>query len=584
MTTDTERGTDGAPKRGAYRRALATRDFRWLSLGLAVSMIGSWAYNVALYVYVYDVTQSASWAAAATLGRFVPSLILGTYGGVVAERRERRSLLITLDLLSTAIMVGLTFVAAADLGALAAIVLAGITSVLGTAYYPATAAMTPQIVSEDDLAAANSFNSMIENLSVIIGPALGAGILAISSTSVAFLVNAATFLFSAWASSRLTTRSEPTDVTEGGEAGVLKQVGVGFRAIASSRTAAILVGASVLASFLYGVDTVLFVVVSEERLGLGPDGFGLLLAGLGVGGLLMAPLVDRLAGGSRLSSVISLGLVAYTLPTLLLVWVDDPAAAFAIQVVRGAGTLVVDVLAVTALQRSLAPDLIARVFGVFMSLVLAGISLGALVTAPLLNVTSLDTTLVVFSAVVAGLVVLSYPLTRQVDRETAARLAELEPRISALEALGIFATANRTALERLAQVAEEQTVAAGTRVITQGQDADSLYVILDGTLAVTMKDPDQWAHVGAREERHIRDMGAGQYVGEIGLIERVPRTASVDATTDATLLRIPGDEFIEALTANRATAAFLEGARMRLANTHPSRELTTAALETKEPA
>ena len=62
------------------------------------------------------------------------------------------------------------------------------------------------------------------------------------------------------------------------------------------------------------------------------------------------------------------------------------------------------------------------------------------------------------------------------------------------------------------------------------------------------------------------------------------QSASVDATTDATLLRIPGDEFIEALTANRATAAFLEGARMRLANTHPSRELTTAALETKEPA
>ncbi len=580
MTTDT--ATAGESKRGAYRRALATPDFRWLSLGLAVSMIGSWAYNVALYVYVYDVTQSASWAAAVTLGRFVPSLILGTYGGVVAERRERRGLLITLDLLSTAIMVGLTVVAAADLGALAAIVLAGITSVLGTAYYPATAAMTPQIVSEDDLAAANSFNSMIENLSVIVGPALGAGILAISSTSTAFLVNAATFLFSAWASSRLQTRSEPTDVTEGGEAGILKQVSVGFRAISSSSTAAILVGASVLASFLYGVDTVLFVVVSEERLGLGPDGFGLLLAGLGVGGVLMAPLVDRLAGGTRLSSVISLGLIAYTLPTLLLVWVDAPAAAFAIQVVRGAGTLVVDVLAVTALQRSLESDLIARVFGVFMSLVLAGISLGALITAPLLNATSLDTTLVVFSAVIAGLVVLAYPLTRIVDRETAARLAELEPRISALEALGIFANANRTALERLAQAAEEQSLPVGTRIVTQGDEADALYVILDGNVAVTVRDPAEWVHARPREERHVRDMGPGQYFGEIGLIERVPRTASVDAATDVTLLRIPGDDFIDALTTNRATAAFLEGARMRLAHTHPARELTAPALRTDD--
>lgn len=566
-------------KRG-FRHALAVRDFRWLSLGLAVSMIGSWAYNVALYVYVFEVTNSAAWAAGTTLGRFIPSLILSTYGGVVAERFERRRLLIALDVVSTFLMVALTVVSGTDLGALPAILLAAATSILGTVYYPATSAMTPQIVGEEDLAAANSLNSLIENLAVVAGPAIGAGVLAISNVETAFLFNAATFLFSAWASSRIRTRSVPTDVTEGGDAGVLTQIAVGFRAVTSSSTAMVLVSASVLASFFYGTDTVLFVVYSEQRLGIGPNGFGVLLAGLGVGGVLMAPVVNRLAGYPRLSSVISAGLILYTLPTVALVWIEEPAVAFAIQVLRGAGTLVVDVLAVTALQRSLASDLIARVFGVFMTLVLAAISLGALVTPLLLDVAGLDGTLVGFSVVISGLVVLAYPITRLVDRETAARLAELAPRIAALEGLGIFAAASRTALERLAGAAQEETVPARTRIVREGNEAEDFFVITDGQVRVSAvgEATSEMERMRTPEERFLRTMGPGEYFGEIGLLERVRRTASVDAETDVTLYRIPGDVFLAALTENMASAAFLEGARMRLSQTHPSRQLTARAL------
>ena len=416
--------------------------------------------------------------------------------------------------------------------------------------------------------------SLVENVSVIAGPALGAAVLAVSSVEVTFLFNAATFLFSAWCSTRVQTRSQPTDVTEGGEVGVLKQVTVGFRAIASSTTAAVLVGASVLASFMYGTDTVLFVVVSEERLGLGPDGFGVLMVGLGIGGVLMAPLVNRLAGSPRLATIISAGLLGYVLPTALLLWVDQPALAVAIQVVRGAGTLVVDVLAVTALQRTLAPDLVARVFGVFMTLVLAAISLGALVVAPVLQATSLDTTLLVFSVGMGALVVVAYPFTRLVDRETAARLAEAAPRIAALEALGIFAAASRPTLERLASAAEDMVVEPGIAFIEEGAPADAFYVVVEGEVDVT-------AHGAGTEDRHLRRLGAGDYVGELGLIDAIPRTATVRAVTPLRLYRIPGDDFLGALSDNTASAAFLESARMRLQNT---RSISRPADPEPEPA
>lgn len=562
-TEDTRRGV---------RSALRHPDFRWLVAGLAVSAIGSWAYNVALYVYVYEATQSAAWAAATTLGRFVPSLLFGSYAGVLAERIERRRLLIALDLISTTVMVALGLVAALDLAALLAIALAGVTSMLGTVYYPATAAMTAQVVGEDDLAAANAFTSMVENVSVIAGPALGAAVVTVANVETALLVNAATFLFSAWCSSRIRARSAPSDVTEGGQAGVLKQVTVGFRAIRSSTTARVLVGASVFASFFYGTDTVLFVVFSEDRLGIGADGFGLLMAGLGVGGILMAPVVNRLASRPRLATVISVGLVVYVMPTLLLIWITSPSIAFGLQVVRGAGTLVVDVLAVTALQRSLPSDLIARVFGVFMTLVLAAISLGALVTAPLLGLVGLDGALLVMSAGAAGVVVLAYPWALKVDRATAARLAELEPRIAALEGLGIFVAASRTALERLAAAAEELVVEPGTRIVREGDPADAFYVVADGWVSVSAI-----GELGSEE--HLRTLGPGEYFGEIGLLEMGPRTASVDAEGPVRLHRVPGDEFIAALSETTATSSFMEGARTRLARTHPSRRLEAPALE-----
>jgi CRP-like cAMP-binding protein/predicted MFS family arabinose efflux permease len=565
--------TDTQEKRAhGFRAALSYRDFRWLVIGLSVSSIGSWAYNVALYVYVYDTTQSAAWAAATTLGRFIPSLIFGSYGGVIAERVERRRLLITLDLVMTVLMISLGVLTGVGITALVAIMLAGVASVLGTIYYPATAAMTPQVVDEPDLAAANALESLIENVSVIAGPALGAVILALFSVEVAFFFNAGTFLISAWCSSRIQARSQPSDVTEGGEAGILKQVVVGFKAITSSTTTAILVGASVLASFFYGTDTVLFVVYSEQRLGIGPDGFGLLLAGLGVGGIIAAPLVNRLAASPRLATIISAGLILYTLPTALLLMIEAPNLAFGVQILRGAGTLVVDVLAVTALQRSLPSDMIARVFGVFTTLVLAAISLGALVTAPLLAMVGLDTTLVIYSVGVSALVLVVYPRTRLVDREMRERLDALRPRITALESLGIFTSASRTALERLAAAAEEQSLPAGTRVIEEGAAADAFYVLTDGQVRVSAI-----GELGG--DQQLRTMGPGEYFGEIGLLEQSPRTASVKAIDDIVVYRIPGEEFIASLAETTATAAFMEGARMRLARTHPSRDLTASALE-----
>jgi predicted MFS family arabinose efflux permease len=558
-------------ERAGYASALRIRDLRLLLGGLAISATGSWAYNVALLAYVFEATGSLGWVGAAGLARFVPALLFSAYGGVVAERFERVRLMVSIDLLCALwqALLAVTIVLDGPVGV--ALALAALTAATNVPYNPAVAAMLPDVAGEEDLAAANALNGTIENLVVITGPAIGAGLLVLGSPALAVSVDAASFVVSALIVARIRIRSRPSDVTEGGAAGPLAQMLAGARAIASSPSVRLLVGFCVLVSFVYGTDTVLLVGVSEEKLGTGPDGFGYLLAGLGLGGVLMAAAVNRLAESRRLATIILAGAAFYCLPTALLTVIHSPAIAFLLEVVRGGGTLVVDVIAITALQRSVAPAMVARVFGVFFAFVLAAISLGTIVTPVVVHGLGLDAALFVMAVVPAALAVLGFPALTRMDRANQPRMLELEPRIAALEALQIFAAASRPVLERLGAAASVVTAPPGNAIVAEGEPSDALYVLTSGSVEVRSRGES------GGPAQVIRTMRPGSYFGEIGLLGRIPRTATVTALEPCELLRIPGDEFLDALTAGPPSGALIEGARARLTRTHPSRE---ALLET----
>jgi CRP-like cAMP-binding protein/MFS family permease len=553
-----------------YRAALKRRDLRLLFGGLLISATGNWAYNVALLAYVFDKTHSLTWVGAAGLARFVPSLLLGAYAGVVAERFERIRVMVSSDLLCVLFQALLALVAFADGPAAVVIALAALSAIANLPYNPAVAAMIPQIAGEDELAAANALNGTIENVTVITGPAIGAGLLALGDPGTVFVINAASFALSALLVARIRARSRPVDVTEEGEAGAFAQMLVGVRTILQSPSARVPVAFCGLVSFVYGTDTVLFVGVSDTKLGTGPEGFGYLLTGLGVGGILATLWVNRIAASSRLAVAITAGAVLYCLPTALLTVVDSAEAAFALQVLRGGATLVVDVLAITALQRAVPPETLARVFGVFFAFFLGAIALGTLITPPIVDLLGLNAALLIMAFAPAALALAGYPALARLDRAAAARLAELAPRIAILERLGIFAAAPQSVLERLAAACEPVEFAGGEAIVREGEPADALYVILDGSVGVTAQ-----GETGG--ERRLRTMGPETYFGEIGLLERIPRTATVTAEAPTQCYRIDGDEFLDALTTTPPAASMLEGARTRLAASHPSRRLTYEA-------
>lgn len=564
-------GMNGATSRTtAYRTALRHRDFRLLVLGRIVDQSGSWASIVALTAFVYSATHSAAWLAAASLARFLPPLLFSRYAGVIAERVEGTRALALTSLASAGLMIGLAAVTAFEAPVAVALLIAAVTAATTSAFSPATSALLPHLLGGSDLAAGKAVTNTAENVAVIVGPAVGTGLLLLTDPSVVFLVNAATLMLFADLVLRIRTRSRPPVIPTGGTAGSLRESLTGLRQMGSSSAVALLVGCTVLVSLLYGVDTVLLVVVSDLRLGTGPEGFGYLLAGLGLGGAAAAGLVNRLASSPRPGPLITLGTILYSLPTAALVWVHAPAVAFGLQVLRGGGMVVVNVMAVTALQRRLRSDVVGRLFGAFWALVLAGMSMGALITPPLLSAFGLDAVLLIFSVGVTAVALTAFPGLRRLDGAALARLRRLEPRINLFDVAGIFAGTSRPVLERLAASAKEFAVAPGTVVMREGDPPEALYVLEIGAVAVRTR--------GEAGSTGHRTLEAPALFGQSGLMERIPRTSTVEALVKCRLLRLDVSDFLYAVATSPAPTSLPEGSRSGFQGRFSSsRERTSSA-------
>jgi MFS family permease len=553
--------SEAAAGAARFRDVLAIPDYRRLTLALTVDSAGTWASGVVLMVYVYQQTHSPTWLAVTTVVRFVPSMLFGVYGGVVAERFERTRVLITCALASYLTAIGMAIAVAAKAPVAVAVALSVTISIITTPYNPAVGALVPQIVGSDRLVAANSLQSTIENVSAIAGPAFGALLAASGRPSAAFTLNAFTFAFAALCVVGMRVRSTPTDVTERGT-NPFAQMSVGFHALRELPRVRLLILLSLLATAVYGTDTVLFAPVARH-LHAASDGYGYLITGLAIGGIAVAALVNRLARKTNLSLWIGVGMAAYCLPTALIPFVHNIAVGSAIQVVRGAGTVVVDVLALTALQRAVPQRLLSRVLGLFDSLLYASGVIGALVAPVLLAAASLRTTLFIAAVTAPAITVLLLPGLWRLDAEAAARLERLQPTIDLLAGLSLLRGADTASLERIAEAAERRELAANVVLVRQGDPTDGFFVVVAGEVTVTSRG--ETGRAVAVEGR----LGAGDYFGEIGLLYDVPRTATVRTATQTTVLFVPGDVFLDTFTQSSAPGLFAT-ATNRLARTHPT--------------
>ena len=524
----------GERKSGTFRSALSHRDYRLLLTGLAVSESGNWLYAAASIIYILNATGSAAWVAVIGVVRLLPYVLFEPLGGAIADRYDRRRVMIISDLARAALMIVITVVALSTSTAavVAVIVLAFVNNMLDSPYYSAVTAITPSIVPEDDLAAANALSGTIDNFAIAFGPALSAALLLLGPPPLAFAVNAATFFFSAYSVYRIGVRGRVGEVEV--EPGLRSRVAAGARAIRGSKETVLLVGLTIAFGFTFGQEVVLFGPISEDLLGMGVDATGLLFAAPGIGGIIATSAAARLASRSNTAAILTVATFVTGIPLATLSVVHEPAAAYLLLTIEGAALIIADVVATTSLQRVVPTDRIGSVFGILGALSVGAMALGSLVAPFSIELLGLAGATAFAGGVLLVLTLVALPRARALDRVSAARAHELAPRVALLHRVGIFAQASPQQLEGLAAAADEEPIGAGTTVVREGDEPDDMFVIANGSFEVTAEGVAQ----------PLAYLGAGDYFGEIGLIERRPRTATVTATADGSLYRIPGTDFL----------------------------------------
>ena len=507
-------------------------DLRRLQLAWAFSIVATWAYSVGVVVFAYAEGGAAAVGIVGLL-RWVAAGVVSPFAALLADRYDRRHVMIASDLLRAALIAAAAVSVGAGAGAPVVYVLATLVSVAGTPFRPAEAALTPQLVrTPEELGAANVIASAIESTGIFVGPALGGLLLAATSVATTFFVTAAGVLLSALFIARITRRTDVTEDDEGRAEGIREELLVGLRAIFGNRSIALLVALFGAQTFVDGLLGVLIAVVALDYLSGTAATVGWLNAASGIGGIAGAAIAGVLVGRGRLAADFGLGVVLFGLPLALLAVSNTEGLALVLLAAVGIGNTLADVSGMTLLQRVTPPAVVGRVFGVLESVLLLTVALGAAVAPVLVSTLGTRGALVVAGTLLPALVVPSFAILRRMD-DVAGIPTE---RVDLLRRVTFLASLPEAAIERLARSAETRGVDAGETVVAQGERGDRFYVVAAGELGVSV------------DGKQVATLREGDYFGEIALLRDVPRTASVRAAADTRLLALDRDDFVTAVT------------------------------------
>jgi len=539
-----------------YGAALRVRDLRTLVIAFVTDGAATWSYTVVLVAYVFGRTHSATWVTAIICVRYVTGMVFGAYGGVVADRYDRRKVLMGSAAVATLVTLAMAVIVQTKAPLLLLVAVSALLSIVCTPVRPASGALIPEVVTESDLVVANSIFAFLESVIVVVGPGVGGLLLVTGKPVYGVLLNAASFVVAGIFYSRLEVRSHGS-AEPGGN--VVKQWFAGVAVLGQHRKALILTVFLVLDSAAFSGANVLLPALAE-RLHGGSTGYSLLIGANAFGGILAAGLANRLAGSPRLAAVIMGSIVLECVPLWVCVYAHIVVNGLALQLMSGVGMVIVDVLAFTALQRDLPRDVLGRVLSAVDVLILGSSVLVAIATSTLYSRFGLGWALALVGLAFPVVGLAGVPALRALDRAVAETLAVLLPRVALLERLDLLTGASRGLLEHLAELAQPVRLPADTVLIRQGDAPDDLWILAEGEMQVSVV-----LHDGT--SRTLPPVEAPGYVGELGLLHRRPRSATVVTATDCLLLRIPGEEFMTVLEQAQPSPGMISRGGVRLART-----------------
>ncbi|HEX8363011.1 MAG TPA: MFS transporter [Longimicrobium sp.] len=375
-----ESAEEGAERSAAPRGALAAlrhRNFRVFYAGQILSLCGTWMQSTAQGWLVLELTNSALLLGVVTAAGSLPSLVLTLWAGVVADRGDKRRIILLAD-----IVMGVQSLALAVLthvGLITYPVLLLLVLVLGTASafeVPTRQSFFAELVGKEDLPNAIALNSAAFNGTRIVGPALAGWLIAVAGTTAAcFYANAVSFLFvvTGLMMMRLPPFRPPERTTSG-----LEDLREGIDFIRGDRLARTLVGLIAAMSITAFPYTMLLPVFARDVLHVGATGLGWLLAATGMGALMGG--VALAAGGARVprGPLMVGSVLAFCVSLIAFTFVRSLVPALVLLGLAGF-TMILNNATLNALLQSLVPDrLRGRVMSVYVFMFMGMIPIGAL--------------------------------------------------------------------------------------------------------------------------------------------------------------------------------------------------------------
>jgi len=526
----------------AFQDVFRNRGLRWLELSWTGAILAQWAYLVAVSVFAFEAGGETA-VGLLLLARLVPAGLLAPFAGMLADRYRREQVLLWTNVARMLLVVAAAIAVYADSPPIVVYVLSILAAIATMPFRSAQAALTPSLArTPSELTAANAVASTIESLAAFAGPAFAGLLLAVASTGTVFLATAGLVAVS-------TVFVLLIDARESGPRGeiqastIASEALAGFRAVGHDSSLRVLVGLFTAQTFVAGATQVFLVVIAIGSLDLGSAGVGYLNAATGVGALVGGLLALSLTGARRLSPAFMVGIVLWGGPLIALGFWQPLVLTLVLFALLGVGNSLVDVSAFTLVQRAVADDVLARVFGVITMLWLIAVGIGAMVAPFLIDAVGLDGALIVVGALLPVLVVL---LARPLAAIDSAATPPDHHRLRLLTGTPIFAPLPGMSIEHVAARLVPLRREVGSVIVKQGDAGDRFYLVAEGELEVT------------QDGTTIGQLGPGDYFGEIALLRDVARTASVTARTNTVLYALDREDFLAAVTGHPQSAEAAE--------------------------
>jgi DHA3 family macrolide efflux protein-like MFS transporter len=553
------------------------RDFRLLWSAQLVSTIGTALTDLAAGILVFRLTGSALSVGLMFVATAVPTLIVGLIAGVFVDRYDRRKIMVIADLLRAAIVVSIPILITINIALLYLAV--ALVSTISQFFNPANDAVLPEVASDEELAAANSWIMISSFGSTSIGFALSGLLATAFDINWAFRLDALTFLFSAALIVFIRVRKiEAEGNTSVGVVVANLKEGISTLVHTPVLRSLFISGAPVFLSF--GLWNVLLLPFALKALQATEFEYGLQEAvtsvGFVVGSLMMARFADRFREGSW----IVVATVAMGVGGVLYGFASSIAVALVLVTLTGFFNAPASIARRVILQRNTPRELRGRVFSAYAVardvLFLIGISLAGL--ADVIDIRFL----VVVSSIVligAGLLAGILPGIGQPAAEwrramsalrggtatpavpvtiRAATLADFDRLAGRLPALARLDAEQRRALVTAASVRD---IPAGATIVGVGEVGDAAYFILHGRAAAGTPEADG-------SYRSLSTMEAGDFFGEIAALTGSLRTATVVAEEPTTVVEVPSAALRVLMTVPELGSLFLSKLTERLSRTN----------------